>query len=198
MTTDEDARYEFRCWPGTVAPYALGLKKDWRPDGGDEREDIYILPQGAPNILPKIRGVERLELKRRVFTDAVLEKWNVEFSEPFPVSAEKTAQLANYFPGADRLGDAGFDTPAEALSSLRTVCLVRKVSKSRRRYRRDACRAELTTVRIGPEEAASIALESQSRDAVLSAIQSLGVSGLPNVNYGAWLRESDKPLLRHG
>lgn len=176
----DDARWEYRIWPEDTEPYAsrISARAGSQP-AAEARTDTYLLTADE-NLLAKIRGGERFEIKELLETRRGCERWMLAVSTPFPVGARHLEQL---------LGDARDMPTAKALieAAQETLQIV-SVRKDRLLFSIGTTRAEITRVSLSGRSAISVALEAPDADSCARFAEELGLAESENIDYGSMLR----------
>ena len=177
-------RWERRAFLGGPSEPARRLAALGTPLGDAYRTDTYLLT-GDADLLPKLRGTARLEVKRRVEVRGGLERWVVETAAAFPLAASDVAAL---LPGAP---EAALTSPEALLRHAADAhLLVLPVRKHRRRFTLGGAEAEATGVIAGGRVAETVGIEAASYEEAEAAARTLGLLDLPNASYGDWLRRA--------
>ena len=156
----------------------LAEADDWRSLAEEHRVDVYLLPPHAPDLLPKVRGGRRFEIKHRREVRDGLEQWEMPVSEPTPLdrrTRDKAAELLGRALPADLAHLAPFE---------RDGWTTARVAKTRRRWCRDETTVEVTWTSLGW----TIAAEEPDHGTLLRLARSLRLHALPNQDYGARIR----------
>lgn len=192
----QKARFEYRVWPRRPHPAVSLLQSSWPLAGAERRSDIYLVSPLSDRVLVKLRAGSRLEIKRRGEDSGRLQRWTMELSRPFPLSAED----------CDRLDDALCLTrrlaPDTALSASHLMAelgmhadhvVPRTVRKSRLLFHAAGCQAEICRVGIDGWTLLTVGLEGTDRAAISAAARRLRLDSLPNRSYGEALLRVVKP-----
>jgi exopolyphosphatase/guanosine-5'-triphosphate,3'-diphosphate pyrophosphatase len=156
----------------------------------EKKDEIYLLsPDSEASI--KIRD-DLLEAKRLEQRDETgLELWRPVLSAAFPLPAALVVEALQVLHVPLPSSSQGADNPAAFLDAclaqeprLRAV----RVYKARTLYRLGVCRAEITDVTAAGRTLRSLAIESESRHAVVAELKAMGLAGRPNQNYPATLK----------
>ncbi|MEW5423891.1 hypothetical protein [Amorphus sp. 3PC139-8] len=184
-------RWEFRVWlPPDVVDNPLA---GWQETGEDNRTDRYLLLPERPDLLTKLRGGERFEIKRRVDRKPPFERWSVAVSAAFPLGPEICAAVGSLLmPQHTALSDTDGQTVTNLLTALTTAQAAfetRSVTKVRHRFQAGDVMGEWTSVTVEETgiRATTLAFETADLDALTAAVDGLRISNVPNRNYGAWL-----------
>ena len=185
MNSRSGARWEFRCWPpaelATRIAAQLDSAADWQRLPDERRTDTYLLPPGRPDLMPKLRGGERFEIKRRLEVRDRLQLWEMALSEDWLLDGDARRRATALF-GNDA---SVFATGTDALAALDWT--VGRIEKKRRRWERDRTTVEVTDTTLGW----CLAWEGQDRCALLASINRLGLASLSNRSYRAALEASE-------
>lgn len=192
--TRPESRWEFRAW--FLLADAPGNAFDgFEATGADreERRDTYLLPAHLPGVIPKIRNGRRLEVKQLAETDdRGLERWEVLASAPFPIDGETLGIAAGLMAESEPGKEPDGTSPAAFLASVEAIgaAVVADVDKRRERFDKPPLMGEVTRVLLPAHdtEAVTVALESPDREALARHISAGPLAGLPNRNYGSFLR----------
>ncbi|GAB7004538.1 hypothetical protein JCM18899A_20110 [Nocardioides sp. AN3] len=183
-------RWEWRSFGEHLADAAAALA-DTAVVQVVESDETYVVSAAGAGLV-KVRGglmdVKHLQQVR----DDGLEQWTPVLKASFPLTDDDLAVLTQAW-GVDApapVGSAGMSLAAllsdvvAPSPELRAV----EVHKTRVRYQPDGCLAEVTEVRTGDASARSIAIESEEPAYVVSELDRLGLTCVPNVSYGRGLR----------
>jgi hypothetical protein len=117
--------------------------------------------------------------------------WRPVFSAEFPFQAAVVREALQllHVPASSSIQDAAnpaafLDTCLAQEPRLRTV----QVHKARTLYRLGECRAEITDVCAAERTLRTLAVESESPQAVVAELNAMGLTGRPNRNYPATLK----------
>ncbi len=154
------------------------------------KDETYLLsPTSEASV--KIRD-DRLEVKGLEARDeSGLELWRPALSAIFPLQAAVVGEALQLLrvPVSSSLPDAA--DPAAFLG----ICLAQeprsravRIQKVRTLYRLGDCRAEITDVRAAGGTLRTLAVESESPQAVIAELNAMGLAGRPNQNYPATLK----------
>jgi len=154
------------------------------PSAPAETDEIYFLSGGGENV--KVRdALMDVKVLREVNADG-LEQWAPVMKAEFPLSAVDVARVFDALrvpvPGSLREScslDAMLEAFNHADSGVRTV----RVHKRRVRYTVEGCMAELSDIGANGQPVRTIAVESEDADAVVRAVEFLGLSGYTNNSY---------------
>lgn len=183
-------RFEFRCWPESVAELRDKIDALFSFQGVQERVDTYLLNSKNKSLSPKFRGSESFDVKRRLYKKYPLEYWSVDFRAAFPISGEKSRRLAKLFPDAGFTGDEVI-TRGDIISSLSRELSLHRVAKLRRLYAFKTCQAETTRAIINQKPYETIAFECEDAGLLRHVIYQTGAHGYQNVNYGEKLQSNE-------
>ena len=190
---EPESRLEYRIWPRRWHPAVSVLQSAWLLVGAERRADIYLVTALSDRVLVKLRGGSRLEIKRRREGVDALQRWRMELSTGFPLSAPEGEMLG------DALGLAADLSPEAGLSAAHLMAeldsrsghvLPRTVGKSRLLFeaggvvRTGGCRAEICRVSLGRRTALTVALEGTEPGSMTAATRGLSLDSLPNRSYG--------------
>jgi exopolyphosphatase/guanosine-5'-triphosphate,3'-diphosphate pyrophosphatase len=188
--------------PTPTSPKAgTGLRWEWRAFGqrfGDaesrfaaltssgtqESDETYFLTGGGDNV--KVRdALMDVKVLREVNADG-LEQWAPVMKAAFPLTAADAARvfeaLREPLPAAlpDELG-LGELTAALAHPDVRVRVV--EVHKRRVRYTVEGCTGELSDIAANGLPVRTIAVESEDPQAVMRAVEALGLTGYVNTSY---------------
>ena len=182
-------RWEWRTFeavPRAAADHLLGQQ----PLQVQTKDEIYLLsPTSEASV--KIRDAQ-LEVKCLEERDeSGLELWRPVLSTVFPLQASVVGEALQllHVPVSSSLPDAAdpaafLDTCLAQEPGLHAV----RVHKTRTLYRLSECRAEITDVRAAGRTLRTLAVESESLQAVVAVLHAMGLAGRPNQNYPATLK----------
>lgn len=155
-----------------------------------KKEEIYLLsPNSEASVKIRDDLLETKLLEQRDETG--LELWRPVFSAAFPLPAAVIGEALQLLDVPVSSSSQGADDPAAFLDAclaqepqLRAV----RVHKTRTLYRLGLCRAEITDVAAAGRTLRTLAIESESRQAVVAELEVMGLAGRPNQNYPATLK----------
>lgn len=154
-----------------------------------ETEETYLLGSGNVNV--KIRFA-LLDIKKLMEVDQKgLQLWAPISKAEFPLSAEEVAAIFDAWelPTPElELDLYPLDQFLDRLVGPDPRLDVVAVRKHRVRYSIEGSMSELTTLKAGGRETKSIAAEGENPEAVVSAVERLGMSGHANMSYNRGLR----------
>lgn len=185
-----EQRWEFRCWPRTLLGYDRDLHAEYAFAGAETRTDRYFLVSGRSNVMPKLRGGERLEVKvqRRVQRD--LQLWEMVLSAGFPLPEEDMSLLRLHLSG--QVPSLRTGTSPQAVSAeLGSATEVFDVQKQRILYDRAGLTAELCIAASGARWACSLCFECEEAGPIVSELERIGLQAFPNLSYAAALQDPD-------
>lgn len=206
MSERPEGRYEYRVWPGLAHPAISRLQRTWRLVAAERRSDIYLLGPWPDRVLAKLRGGQRLEIKRHKCDVGNVQHWTMPVSTGFPLGSRHRSALARALGLSDPLNAEMALSPAYLLAAFggQTPAVVTQtVRKSRLLFENGDCRAEICRVHAGDWADLTIALEAATLPAIALAINDLQLGGLANRSYGDVLghlfgpRPTRFPLLSH-
>jgi hypothetical protein len=173
-------RWEYRVW--SVEPPALKAQAERMAGTPEQRTDTYFLLPG-PEIMPKLRGQERLECKRRCeVTDDGFEQWAFGGSHPFPLEPATVEAMLGFAPASDLKDPDGLAAAAHG-RDLPTM----RVAKTRWRWEEAGIPAEVTAVVAGGQRAWTVALEAEDLEATRHVAAMLDLTAGRNQSYRDWL-----------
>lgn len=192
MTTDGDARFEFRVWGDRLDRVSDRLRA--LGEAGEVREsaETYVVSTAVLDANPKVRA-DLLDIKRLVDVRDGFEQWTVHRKVGFPVDVRELAD--DLFP---LLGVAPSSLDREAYSLSELVDEVVEphpdlaavdLTKRRRMYAVDPCSAELSQVSVQGRAIQTVAIESTDLDALREVRRGLGLETNDNVSYPRALRD---------
>jgi exopolyphosphatase/guanosine-5'-triphosphate,3'-diphosphate pyrophosphatase len=158
------------------------------PTGVQESDELYLISDSDANI--KVRFA-LLDVKVLVeVNDAGLEQWRPVIKAEFPMSDSSIRAVFDAAgfkpPDLPRITytlDEFLTEVAEPSGLLRPV----QVHKRRVRYVVGGCTSEVTDVTASGIATRTIAIESEDADAVVAAVEGMGLSGYVNTHYGKGL-----------
>jgi exopolyphosphatase/guanosine-5'-triphosphate,3'-diphosphate pyrophosphatase len=158
-------------------------------EGPVDTDETYLLGPGDVNV--KIRFA-LLDIKELIeVDDDGLELWAPISKSEFPMPAAEAASVfeAWKLPPPETGRDV-YDVEQflDELVYPHPAIEIVAVHKRRVRYSLEGCMAELTSLRANGRETKTIAAESGDREAVLAAVEELGMSGHVNMSYNRGLR----------
>lgn len=183
-------RWEWRTF-GTQFGAAEAAFIAMTPEAVADSEELYLLaPEGA-NV--KIRD-DLLDIKELQEIDADgLERWLPIMKKAFPLGrSDVTAVMSSLGVPMETFDrdayslDEFLDEIVEPIAEIRVV----KVHKHRVRYLVGGCMSELTDVSVDGLQTRTVAVESEDKAAVLSAVRGLGLGGYLNTNYPTGLGDT--------
>jgi len=154
------------------------------PSEPKETDEIYFLSGGGENV--KVRDdLMDVKVLRKVNEDG-LEQWAPVMKAGFPLSANDVTTVLGALdvtsPGS--LGEGcTLETMLQAFDRPDSGVRVARVHKRRVRYSVEGCMAELSDIIANGEPIRTIAVESEDAEAIVRAVESLGLSGYANTNY---------------
>jgi exopolyphosphatase/guanosine-5'-triphosphate,3'-diphosphate pyrophosphatase len=182
-------RWEWRTFEA-VSPSVADHLLAQEPLQVQTKDEVYVLSPTS-EASAKIRD-DRLEVKCLEERDASgLELWRPVLSAVFPLQAAIVGEALQllHVPVSSSLADAA------DLAAFLDACLAQgprlravRVHKSRILYRLGACRAEITDVSADGRSLRTLAVESESPQAVVAELNLMGLVGRPNQNYPATLK----------
>ena len=182
-------RWEWRVF-GTRLESAERVFSALTPVGeAADTEETYILGPGDVNV--KIRFA-LLDIKKLIVVDENgLELWAPISKSEFPMPADEVGEVFR----AWDLPPPEFEREVFELSEFLDEIVVPRsdlevvtVRKHRIRYSIEGCMSELTSLTANGREIKTIAAETEDPNAVLAAVEKLGMSGHLNTNYNRGLR----------
>jgi exopolyphosphatase / guanosine-5'-triphosphate,3'-diphosphate pyrophosphatase len=175
-------RWEWRSF-GRHFGAAEGRLEKLTSTGVQESDEIYLLSGCDDNV--KVRdGLMDIKVLREVDVNG-LEQWEPVMKAGFPLSADDAAKVleALHCPMPKSLKD-GYTLDAfldEFAGPGRIQAL--KVHKRRIRYKIEGCTSEFSDILANGKRTRTIAVESEDAEAVVRAVESLGLGGYTNVSY---------------
>ena len=182
-------RWEWRAFDGDLCR-AMATLSSLEPVDRQTSHEIYLLsPHSSASV--KIRGgqLDAKQLQQR--HDTGLELWRPVLSVPFPLPAATVAQILEILripaPVLRRAAYSAKEFLDEIVAEqpgLRSVSM----HKTRTHFRLGTCLAELAQIAAKGHSVHTVCLESEDPQVVIAAVTELGLGGLPNQNYPAFLR----------
>ena len=152
--------------------------------GVQESDEIYLLSGHDDNV--KIRdGLMDIKVLREVDANG-LEQWEPVMKAGFPLSADDAARVleALHCPVPKSLKDGHtLDTFLHEFAGPGGRIQALKVHKRRVRYKIEGCTSEFSDILTNRKRIRTIAVESEDAQAVVRAVESLGLGGYTNVSY---------------
>jgi exopolyphosphatase / guanosine-5'-triphosphate,3'-diphosphate pyrophosphatase len=154
------------------------------PSEPRDSEEIYFLSHNGENV--KVRD-DLMDVKdlREVNLDG-LEQWAPVMKAAFPLSAidcEKVFDALRIPMNPDLREPYSLRALIEAFARPNSGVRVVNVHKRRVRYTIEGCMAELSDIRVNGEPVRTIAVESEDAEAVMRAVELLGLVGFVNTSY---------------
>ncbi|MDM7956080.1 hypothetical protein [Blastomonas sp.] len=188
MTLSPSSRYEFRCWPDATSR-APPLQTPLGLTVPDRRTDVYCVVPGRTDVLCKLRGGERLQIKTLLSRTLRVECWDMALDSCFPLGDDarnKASLLLDIPPDAIAPDSAAaFMQRLEQAGELRIIAM----HKARRQSTIHDIKLEATLARVEQAIRWTIALEGPDADALNARVRNLGLDGLPNRSYAPWLAD---------
>ena len=193
MTTEDEARFEFRIWANRLDDESDRLRSLAEPAGTRESTETYFVSPSTVDTNPKARA-DRLDIKVLVGIQEGFEQWGVRLQAAFPVAA--TMLETELFP---LLGLTPPPLEQEEYSLAQLVAEVVplhpdlaavEVTKRRQMYTAGACIAEITRATIAGQEFQTVAVESADLDALSEVRRALGLEGHDNISYPRAIRDA--------
>lgn len=154
-----------------------------------ETDEIYLLGPGDVNV--KIRFA-LLDIKKLMEVDGSgLELWAPISKSEFPMPAVAAASVFDAWglPRPETERDIyELDQFLDELVTPDPDLEIVAVQKNRVRYSIEGCMAELTTLSANGRQTKTVAAETEDPNAVLAAVERLGMSGYVNMSYNRGLR----------
>lgn len=149
-----------------------------------ESDELYLLSAHGDNV--KVRdGLMDVKVLREV-NAAGLEQWAPVMKAAFPLSADDVAKVVDALrlPASTSLR-AGADLQEQIETFERGGSGIRavRVHKKRVRYTVEGCLAELSDITADGKSTRTIALESEDANAVVRAVETLGLGDYVNTSY---------------
>ena len=162
------------------------------PPEAKESTESYIVSSKPRPFNTKIRD-NALDIKRLIRRQEPLELWTLHLKAAFPLSRsilrEKVCSALPIDPEELALSSYERTDFIESLIEPNPELTVVTLAKCRRRCEFAGCIAEFTQVSLNGQTFDTVAVESEDAEATLVAIARLGLTGKPNRNYQAALRE---------
>jgi exopolyphosphatase / guanosine-5'-triphosphate,3'-diphosphate pyrophosphatase len=154
-----------------------------------ESDELYFLGGSGANV--KVRdNLMDIKVFREVNAEG-LERWEPVMKQPFPLPAADAAKVfASLGLAAPQLARGVYTIDqfiGEAVAPSGVLHPV-SVHKRRVRYTVGGCTSEVSEVRAEGRATRTIAIEAEDAAAVVSAVESVGLSGYINTNYALGLR----------
>ncbi len=154
------------------------------PSEPKESDEIYFLSSRGNNV--KVRD-ELMDIKvLREVNSYGLEQWAPVMKAPFPLSAADVSKVidALRIPAPGSLHDGcSLSALIECFSGADSGVRVVHVHKRRVRYTVEGCMAELSEITANELPVRTLAVESEDTDAIVRAVDALGLTGYANTNY---------------
>ncbi len=179
-------RYEFRAFAQSLGIVEENIRRQSPMTQYRESLEIYIMSAGNDENNTKIRN-ELMDIKVLVRRDQGLEQWNPRMKGRFPVTDQSIAE--EIFPAF------GVTTPTlqrdtytlkeflqEIIEPHPQVAAV-NVFKQRYGFEIQGCTTEIAEVYINGARIKTACLESEDKNAVLAAVEDIGLDKFANVNY---------------
>ncbi len=179
-------RYEFRAFAQSLGIVEENIRRQSPMTQYRESLEIYIMSAGNDENNTKIRN-ELMDIKVLVRRDQGLEQWNPRMKGRFPVTDKSIAE--EIFPAF------GVTTPTlqrdtytlkeflqEIIEPHPQVAAV-NVFKQRYGFEIQGCTTEIAEVYINGARIKTACLESDDKNAVLAAVEDIGLDKFANVNY---------------
>ncbi|NBC19709.1 MAG: hypothetical protein GVY06_01465 [Alphaproteobacteria bacterium] len=187
------ARYEYRAWFSCVPAAVASLHDHWEFTRAERRTDIYLLSPRQPLTLAKLRGGERLEVKRLLRWAGPHQIWAIRRHGPFPLARTdmtRFAELTGIKAPAPNLEGTDAESFLSSVMTLAARDAIEPVAvhKSRLLFTAGDCQAEITRVRSTGFQAITLAIEADDRMSADIAVRSLNLTEQPNMAYGEALR----------
>ncbi len=182
MTNKDETRWEFRCWPCDVSPLWAQIEREYVRHDEERRTDTYFLSSARKDLMPKLRGGDRFEIKQLMETRDALEKWSLPISVPSPLVKADAERIAVFFKdiSAERLTGCG----GEQLEVLfGSICHTHRVEKHRALFTLGDLQAELTAARAHGSIAFSVGFECEDAETLHTEHHRLGLSAFENIAY---------------
>lgn len=185
----------------TSEPTPISLRWEWRsfgqrfgaaesrfakltPSAPKESDETYFLSRGGENV--KVRdGLMDIKVLREV-DSAGLEQWAPVMKAEFPLSATEVAKVVDALriPVRGTLRESySLQALTDALAHPDSGVRIVDVHKRRVRYTIEGCMAELSDISANGVPTRTVAVESEDPDAILRAVDALGLSGYSNTNF---------------
>ena len=181
--------YEYRIWNDAVTISEPELVAFFGKARREARSDIY-LPLGQ-TFMPKIRGVDRLELKVRLDALDGIEVWQRRVSAAFPVGERDLTLFHDCVPDLD-LSSGKFRSSELAMIFFAEHFDLVPVKKNRAIYKietygRGTAEVELSSVSLLGRNQQTLAVESSDLQTALNLVSELQLGQFENVSYAEWL-----------
>jgi exopolyphosphatase / guanosine-5'-triphosphate,3'-diphosphate pyrophosphatase len=183
-------RWEWRTFDEHLAASAAGFAHAPVDEVVDSSE-LYLLATPGTDLVKVRDGLMDVKHLEHVGDDG-LEQWNPVLKARFPLSAADlgTVAAAWRIEESTTVGAAGLslDGLLERVVAPDPRLRAVEVRKHRTRFRVHGCLAEVTEVRTHHAATRTVAIESEDPAAVVAALEDLGLTRRPNVNYGRGLK----------
>jgi nucleotide-binding universal stress UspA family protein len=183
----DQARYEFRIWEDDLLHLKDELGRVATFVQVDRDTETYLVSNATDGCNAKIRS-GMLDIKVLTKIEGGLEQWKPLLKVSFPLDRSLLATHVFQY--------LALEPPLQLLRPrysaddfLREVILtnhrIQAVDVSKERYRCElyGCQAEFDFVAINGSQRQTVALESAEPEAVLNAIEKLGIGGFTNTSY---------------
>ncbi|WP_420606288.1 hypothetical protein [Novosphingopyxis sp.] len=149
--------------------------------GTETRTDIYLLRPVRPDLLSKLRGNKRLQVKRLLAWAGPLQYWGMPLDHAWSGTDPVMTHLLPGLP-IDRGPEQLLDT-ANHHNDYRVIT----VAKKRRLFQLGDVRAEITTVRAGDRSFQTIGFEADQAAALIAMLVRYKIADRSNRDYGKLL-----------
>ena len=186
--------FEYRAWPDHTEAFSAAIREQFTLHKQEERTDQYFLATDDPEVLPKIRGGNRLEIKVKVGETGSIARWRRQFSQKFPLDDRSLDEVNRAFPRVV-LSTRDLKSPERLCRALHQSYIECALAKRRLLFRTAHCSAEITDVTVHGRTAVTIALEGESAAPVETFLSLMGSPLLPNEDYGIWLNRAYSEVI---
>lgn len=179
-------RFEFRCWAKNFGKAEERLRKLAPCEGIRESAEVYIITAANNENNTKIRD-KLMDIKVFVQEKEGLEQWNPRMKGEFPMNA--SVLVDEVFPAfGTTMPDLERDefTLAQYLDEVirpHPQLVPVNVFKRRFAFTINDCITEIAEIEFNGAGLQTVAIESVDVDAILKAIDMLGLDDYENVNY---------------
>ena len=189
-----DSRFEFRIW--TNACHAQGLARRLEVECHpkvEARRDIYFLIDGEPDLLAKLRGERRLEIKQLCAKIEPFQQWATALhcDPPYRPSDISTFNRLTGLTLAST--KARQPQQVEEGAALAPACRLVTIDKTRRLWTLQNVQCEVTEAALADRRGWSVAFEGDDLPTLRRLAWDLDILEYANVHYGVWLRRALRP-----
>lgn len=187
-------RYEFRIWAKDLAPLAAKLARLAGPDtAATTSKETYLVSRATNRCSAKVRAAI-MDVKILLDEDRGLERWKPVLKAGFPldraVIATEIFPHLEIEPPALRRPRYSMAELFEEVARAETRIAIVDLAKTRHRFSLDTVQAEHALVALDDVTRDTVAVESVDPDAVLRAIEALGIGGERNTSYVRYIKQT--------